>query len=99
MLNARKVDLEHDAAGRDAIVLHNYVKSGDEMKVVFDSSKKEVERVSVKTYLDKPEDAMTIDVRFAVLSDGTLYPALTSVEAPSKKTSMSIADSNFVRVS
>jgi hypothetical protein len=39
---------------------------------------------SVKTYFDKPKDVMTVNVDFSTPPDGTLYPALNSIEAPSK---------------
>jgi hypothetical protein len=95
--NTGSVDFEHDVTGGNAIVLHNYTKPGDELKIAYDRSNKQVDRVSVRTYLDKPGDTMTIDVRFAILPDRTLYPALTSVDAPSEKVWISIADLEFVR--
>jgi hypothetical protein len=57
----------------------------------------QVDRIFVKTYFDTPEDAMTIEVRFSTLADGTSYPALTSIEAPSKKLSITTSESDFVK--
>ena len=55
----------------------------------------QIVRISVKTYFEDPTDVMTVDIHFSLLADGTLYPALTSVEAPSKKLSIATADSEF----
>jgi hypothetical protein len=38
----------------------------------------------VVTYLEKPEDAVTLNVRFATLADGTSYTAQTALEAKAK---------------
>ena len=40
--------------------------------------------VTVKTYLDKPEEAVTLDVRFGTLTDGTSYAAYTTLAAAAK---------------
>ena len=40
--------------------------------------------LSVATYLEKPEDAVTLNVRFATLADGTSYTAQTALEAKAK---------------
>jgi hypothetical protein len=55
----------------------------------------QIDRVSVKTYFDKPKDVMTVNVDFSTPPDGTLYPALNSIEAPSKKLSIATVNSNF----
>ena len=36
------------------------------------------------TYLEKPEDAVTLNVHFATLADGTSYTAQTALEAKAK---------------
>jgi hypothetical protein len=41
---------------------------------------------------------MWADVHFAVLPDGTVYPALTLVEARSKKLSIETVNSDFSKV-
>ena len=40
--------------------------------------------LSVATYLEKPEDAVTLAVRFGTLADGTSYTAQTTLEAKAK---------------
>jgi len=95
VLATGKVDLEHDGANGDAIILDNYGKPGDQLKLTLDPATMQIVRISVKTYFEDPTDVMTVDIHFSLLADGTLYPALTSVEAPSKKLSIATADSEF----
>ena len=45
------------------------------------------------TYLEKPEDAVTLDVRFAALADGTSYTAQTTLEAKAKNIRVVIENS------
>jgi hypothetical protein len=40
--------------------------------------------LSVATYLEKKEDAVTLNVRFATLADGTSYTGQTTLEAKAK---------------
>ena len=40
--------------------------------------------LTVATYLDKPEDAVTLAVRFGALADGTSYNAQIAFEAKAK---------------
>ena len=107
-LRASKVFFEHDGTNSDAIILADYAKSGDQLRISLNQSTKQVERISIKTYLDAPEDDLTtdvaadvavaVDVHFAILPDGTVYPALMSIEAPSKKLSITTANSKFSKV-
>jgi hypothetical protein len=40
--------------------------------------------LNVTTYLDKKEDAVTLDVNFGTLADGTSYTAKTTLNAKAK---------------
>jgi len=39
-----------------------------------------------------------VDIHLAILPDGTQYPVLMSIEAPSKKLSITTANSKFSKV-
>jgi hypothetical protein len=90
-----KIALEHDGTNRNTIVLNDYAKLGDQLRLTLNSTTTQVDRISLETYLENSEDAMTVDVRFSTLADGTVYPALTSIKAPSKKLLIATADSSF----
>jgi hypothetical protein len=107
VLRAGKVFFEHDGTNSDAVILVDYAKSGDQLRISMNPTTKQVERISIKTYLDAPGDDafeegaavdVAVDVHFAVLPDGTLYPALMSIESPSKKLSITSANSKFSKV-
>jgi hypothetical protein len=99
VLRAGKVFFEHDGT---TVILADYAKPGDQLRISLNQTTKQVDRISIKTYLDAPEDGravdVAVDVHFAILPDGTLYPALMSIEAPSKKLSITTANSKFSKV-
>jgi hypothetical protein len=72
------------------------------LTISLNQTTKQVDQISIKTYLNAPEDGVdvdvTVNVRFAILPDGTMYPALMSIEVPSNKLSITTANSKFSKV-
>ena len=54
------------------------------MNIDVDAKAALLSALSVATYLEKPEDTVTLDVRFATLTDGTSYTSQTTLEAKAK---------------
>jgi hypothetical protein len=102
VLRAGKVFFEHDGTNSDAVILADYAKPGDQLRISLNQTTKQVDRISIKTYLNAPEDGVdvdvAVDVHCAILPDATVYPALMSIEAPSKKLSITTANSKFSKV-
>jgi dihydroorotase-like cyclic amidohydrolase len=82
-------------SNEETVVIDNYAKQGDEVKLTLDHSTMQMERVSVKSYLDKPKDALTAEVQFSALPDGTHYRSSTTINAPSKKLSVETVNSDY----
>ena len=51
---------------------------------MWDAAALQLGAINVATYLDKPEEAVTLDVRFSTLTDGTSYTAQTTLDAKAK---------------
>ena len=49
--------------------------------------------LNVATYLEKKEDAVTLDVRFGTLTDGTGYSARTTFDAKAKNITVVVENS------
>ena len=62
----------------------DFVQAGDSMAIDVDVKALLLNALTVATYLDKAEDAVTLDVRFGTLADGTSYSAKTTFEAKAK---------------
>ena len=72
------------ADGKLRVEFHDYVQPGDQMMIDIDAKAALLSALNVATYLEKKEDAVTLNVRFATLSDGTSYNAQTTLEAKAK---------------
>ena len=62
----------------------DFVQPADAMAIDVDAKALLLSALTVSTYLDKKEDAVTLDVRFGSLADGTGYSARTTFEAKAK---------------
>jgi hypothetical protein len=94
-LETRSVDLEHD--GSHAIVIHDYVKPGDQLILTLDPAMKTLQQVEVQTYLSSASDPVSITVRFSALPDGTSYPRVTALDEPAKRLSSVTASADFTK--
>jgi hypothetical protein len=64
--------------------LPDYLQPGDRFIIDVNGAANNLTAVNVSTYLDKPDDAVTLAVRFATLADGTSYTAQTTLDAKAK---------------
>ena len=62
----------------------NYLQKGDSMAILIDAAANQLVGLALTTYLEKPEDVVTLDVHFASLTDGTRHVAQTVLDAKAK---------------
>jgi hypothetical protein len=96
-LHTRRIDFEHNGPDGNAIVIHDYAKPGDELRIAINPATMHMQRIVVRSYFESPQDPYTASVDFSSLADGTTYPGLTTVNAPAKKISLSTVNANFSR--
>ena len=70
--------------GKVRLEFKDFVQPKDTMNIDVDAKAALLSALSVATYLEKPEDTVTLDVRFATLADGTSYTSQTTLEAKAK---------------
>ncbi len=93
---AGKASLTLPGAGRGVRVnLSDYAKPGDLLSVEVDPASNRVIGLTVATYLDDAKDAVTLDVRFSSLQDGTGYPATELLVAKAKNLSVNVTNSGY----
>ncbi len=80
------------------LTFHNYDKTGDELRIIFNTQDKKIAQLSVKTYMDQPSDTVTLDTQFASLPDGTAYPAKTVLNATAKKLVVTTTNSQYQKI-
>src|ERR1022692_497959 len=94
--DAGNISLDLPGAGKGArLNFRGYDKPGDVLTVEVDPASNRVMGLTVVTYLDNPKDAVTLDVRFSSLQDGTGYPATQALVAKAKNLSVDITNSGY----
>ena len=83
------------APGYSELVISGYFKPGDSVVLTSSDSPRALTSVNVNSYLSQPSDAVTMQVRFAKLPDGTSYVATTTVNGQSKNLTIVDQSSNF----
>jgi hypothetical protein len=73
-------------------------RTGDEVKITLNHTTGRILGASVKSWLDKPRDAMTGEVQFSTFGDDISCPAMTTFTAPSKRLLISTVNSDYSKV-
>jgi len=71
----------------------DFIQPSDLLAIEVDAKALLLSSIRVATYIEKPEDAVTLDVRFGTLTDGTSYTAQTTLEAKAKNIRVVIENS------
>jgi hypothetical protein len=79
--------------GHVSVEFQAFVQPGDLLAMDVDAAGSRLATVDVKTYLDKPEDAVTLNVRYGTLTDGTSFVAQTTLAAAAKGITVAITNS------
>jgi hypothetical protein len=80
------------------LVIHNYLKPGDSMTLVFDRTQKALLSLQIASYMDDPKDAMNLTVRFSRLADGTNHVDGMVIDGVSKQLNIVTQNSNYSHV-
>ncbi len=82
--DAKNLAVAPQPDGKVRLAFKDYLQPKDMMNIDVDAKAALLSAISVATYLEKPEDTVTLDVRFGTLADGTSYTAQTTLEAKAK---------------
>jgi hypothetical protein len=84
---------------RARIEFADYLQPGDSLALEFNPQTNHLLAMMVTSYLEKPDDAVKLNVQFADLPDGTTHQAATTLDAPAKNISVKIENSGHRPVS
>jgi hypothetical protein len=76
-----------------SLAFTDYVKPGDKVTLGLDPTTKKLKQFYVSTYLDGPEDGVTLNVNFSSLADGTNHVEQILLDAVKKE--LQIKTTNF----
>jgi hypothetical protein len=73
----------------------SYLLPGDVLSIDFDLAANRVLAVHVKTYVERQEDAVTLDVTIGTFEDGTLFSQKTVLKAEAKEVVVTTTNSGY----
>jgi hypothetical protein len=91
--DAGRITVTPQAGGQVRVAIAQYLQPGDSLTVDLDPAASRLLGLSVKSYVDTPDDPVTLDVKMATLPDGALYAAQSSLDASAKKIRVVIENS------
>jgi hypothetical protein len=91
--DAGKMMLRPPQQGKVRVEFPDFVQPSDLLAIDVDAAAARLAAITVATYLEKPEDAVTLDVKFGTLTDGTSYTAATTLDAKAKNIRVAITNS------
>ena len=95
---AGNASFSRPASGEAGLTFRNYSLPGDSMTIDFAMAARKMAALSVNSYLGDPSSAVTLNVRFAQLPDGTNYPAQEVVNAAAKGIVITVNNSNYQKI-
>lgn len=85
-------------SGTVNLTFHNYEKTGDQLSIIYSTQQKKISQLSVKTYMQQPSEAVTLDTTFASLADGINYAQRTVLNATAKKLVVTTTNSHYQKL-
>ena len=93
--DAGNVSFARPAAGEAGLAFKNYSLPGDSMTLDFQMASRKMTGLQVNSYLGDSSSAVTLNVQFAQLPDGTNYPAQEVINAAAKGIQITVNNSNY----
>jgi hypothetical protein len=91
--DAGHVTMTPPSGGLMHLVIAQYLQPGDSLAIDLDTASNQLRTLGVNTWLDKPEDTVTLAVQMSTLADGALYPAQSTLDAKAKNITVVIQNS------
>jgi len=87
-----------DAQGHAAVVIKDYLKTGDSLTVEMDAASNRLLGLVVSTYTEKAKDAVGLNVSLGTLPDGAVFPAKIVLDVEKESVSVAIENSGHRKV-
>jgi hypothetical protein len=98
VMNAGTASVNQAGPGALAFKFPGYEKAGDALTITFDAAVTALRQISVATWLDKPDQTVTLNVTMQSLPDGLSYPGVIVLSIPSSHIDVRITKSNYQKL-
>ena len=93
--DAGRVATNPQPGGKVRLVISQYLQPGDSLTIDLDAAANRLTGLGVNTYLDKPDQPVTLAVQMGALPDGAVYTAQTTLEAKAKNITVVVQNSGY----
>jgi hypothetical protein len=91
--DAGRITTNPPSGGKVRLVISEYLQPGDSVTVDLDAAANRLSGLGVNTYLDKPDEPVTLAVQMSALPDGAVYAAQTTLDVKAKNITVVIQNS------
>ena len=98
VMNAGTASISQAGPGAASLKFPGYVKKGDALTLTFDSTVKSLRQIAVDTWLDEPENAVTLKVTMQAMPEGVSYPGTIVFALPKRQLEVKITKSNYQKI-
>ena len=88
-----RVAVAPQSGGSVRVAMKQYLKPGDVLSIDLDPAANRLLGLNVSSYVDKPDEPVTLAVQMATLPDGALYAGKTTLDAKAKNIQVVITNS------
>jgi hypothetical protein len=86
---------EAGGPGRIQFAIHDYIRKGDLVTIIFDKDQKQLVSISIHSWIDDPSDVMNLSVRFDKLPNGPSHASGATIEGVRKQLTVVTQNDNY----
>jgi len=98
VMNAGTASLGQAGPDMVAFTFPGYAKQGDALKITFDKAMTALRQIDVKTWLDKPEEIVTLHVTMQSMPGGPSFPGTVLLTIAKSQMQVRITRSNYQKL-
>ncbi len=98
VMNAGTASLGQAGPDMVAFTFPGYAKQGDALKITFDKAITGLRQIDVQTWLDKPEEVVTLHVAMQSLPNGVSFPGSVLLTIAKSQLQVRITKSNYQKL-
>ncbi len=98
VMNAGTASVGQAGPDRQAFTIPGYAKQGDALKITIDKAITALQQIDVSTWLDKPEEVVTLHVAMQTLPGGPSFPGTILLTIASSQLQVRITKSNYQKL-
>jgi hypothetical protein len=80
------------------VVVNGYLKPGDSVTIIFNKQEKAIQSLQISSYLNDPQNVVTISAQYARLPDGPNHVSSMIVNGVSKEMTVQMQNTNYQKM-